>query len=236
MTQPLTLTINIDGGARGNPGPASWAYVIQHDGEPVMEENGLLGQTTNNVAEYTALLKALARAAELKASTVHIKSDSELLVKQMNGHYKVKNANLLPLYQQATQLRRGFEKVDFTHVYREQNKEADRLCNEALDGKPLHQIPPQPPLSKGGREEQGFAKGANASFSPPLKGGAGGVRTSGDGVPLPKGGKREEAAWHSAHAAIIDIITDNDDAGPELLAEQIVSELKKRGFRPPSTK
>jgi ribonuclease HI len=141
LTQPLTLTINIDGAARGNPGPAAWAYVIQHDGQAILEENGPVGQATNNVAEYTALMKALAKAAELKASTVHIRSDSELLVKQMNGQYKVKNPRLRELYQEANQLARQFDRVEFSHVYREENLEADRLCNEALDGKPLQSSP-----------------------------------------------------------------------------------------------
>jgi ribonuclease HI len=135
MSKELELTINIDGAARGNPGPAAFGYVIRHDGEAVMEENGLLGQATNNVAEYTALLRALARAKDLNASSVLIRSDSELLVKQMNGQYRVRNENLIPLHREAQQLARGFKSVGFSHVRREENRDADRLCNEALDGR-----------------------------------------------------------------------------------------------------
>lgn len=129
--------INIDGGARGNPGPASFAYSIARDGQPAVEESRCLGRTTNNVAEYTALVKALERAAELGLQKLHIRSDSELLVKQMNGEYKVKNADLRALFEQAQQLRRQFQTVTITHVFREQNSRADFLCNEALDGRPV---------------------------------------------------------------------------------------------------
>jgi ribonuclease HI len=132
---PLHFTINIDGGSRGNPGLAAFGYVIAHDGETVLDGNGTLPHATNNVAEYTALIRALEKAAELNAATVEIRSDSELLVRQMNGQYKVKNAGLLPLFEEAQDLRKGFKRVSFTHIPREQNREADRLCNEAMDGK-----------------------------------------------------------------------------------------------------
>lgn len=133
MTKPLELTIHIDGAARGNPGPAAYACVISTDGEVILEEKGFLGTATNNVAEYTALVKALEKAAELRATSVLIRSDSELLVKQMNGQYRVKNEQLLPLFQEANRLSRQFDSVEIAHVFREQNREADRLCNEALD-------------------------------------------------------------------------------------------------------
>jgi ribonuclease HI len=133
MTKPLELTIHIDGAARGNPGPAAYACVFTNDGEVILEEKGHLGTATNNVAEYTALVKALEKAAELRATSVNIRSDSELLVKQMNGQYRVKNEQLLPLYQEANRLARQFDSVQIAHVFREQNREADRLCNEALD-------------------------------------------------------------------------------------------------------
>src|SRR5207253_10930089 len=90
MAEPGLLTINIDGAARGNPGPAAYAYVIARDGQPVLEEAGCLGTATNNVAEYTALVKALERAVELGGKRVLIRSDSELLVKQMSGESRVK--------------------------------------------------------------------------------------------------------------------------------------------------
>jgi ribonuclease HI len=128
-----TFTIHTDGAARGNPGPAAYAFVLSHDGEPVLEEAACLGQATNNVAEYTAVVKALEKAKELGGQRVVIKSDSELMVKQMTGAYKVRNEGLLPLYEQARRLVRGFDDVQFQHVRREENKDADRLCNEALD-------------------------------------------------------------------------------------------------------
>ncbi len=136
MSKGLPLTIHIDGAARGNPGPAAFAYVIYHDGEELLDGGGVIGTTTNNVAEYTALIEALKKAAELKATEVLIRSDSELLVKQMTGQYRVKNANLLPLHREASRLARPFGSVRYSHVPREENRRADRLCNEALDGRP----------------------------------------------------------------------------------------------------
>lgn len=127
------FTIHTDGGARGNPGSAAYAFVLSRPGQPDVEENGYLGETTNNVAEYTAVIRALERAKALGGRRVHLKSDSELMVKQMNGLYKVKNEGLKPLYEQARGLTRDFDQVTFQHVYREQNSRADALCNEALD-------------------------------------------------------------------------------------------------------
>jgi ribonuclease HI len=134
MHLPAVYTINIDGAARGNPGPAAYAYVISADGKPPIEESGRLGDATNNVAEYTALVRALERATQLHAARLLIRSDSELLVKQMNGEYRVKNPHLQSLYEEANRLRSRFDLVSFTHVRREQNRRADELCNEALDG------------------------------------------------------------------------------------------------------
>jgi len=127
------LIINIDGGSRGNPGPAAYGCYLQPPGQPPIELKGKLGHTTNNVAEYHGLLRALEKAIELGARDVHIRADSELLVRQMLGVYRVKNANILPLYEAAQRLMSRLGKVTFQHVYREQNSEADRLCNEALD-------------------------------------------------------------------------------------------------------
>jgi ribonuclease HI len=134
MDEPTVLTVNIDGAARGNPGPAAFAYVIARDGEPLIEEAGRLGTASNTVAEYTALVRALERALSLGGQCVVIRSDSELLVKQMNGQYKVKNARLRELYDQAKELCEHFTSVSIQHVPREQNSHADRLCNEVLDG------------------------------------------------------------------------------------------------------
>ncbi len=128
------LTVNIDGAARNNPGPAAIAYVIARDGQIIAEEGHPIGRATNNVAEYTALVRALERAAELGGERLHVRSDSELLVRQMTGQYRVKNEDLLALYQEARGLCGKFGSVRFEHVPREQNKRADELCNLALDG------------------------------------------------------------------------------------------------------
>ncbi len=132
-----TWTIYTDGGSRGNPGPAAYAYVIKRPGVADIEEKVYLGQTTNNIAEYSGLVKALEHAKELGGRKLVVNSDSELMVKQMNGQYRVKNAGLTPLYQQAVALRKQFDSVAIKHVYRQQNAQADRLCNEALDN-PRH--------------------------------------------------------------------------------------------------
>jgi ribonuclease HI len=130
---PQTAVANIDGGSRGNPGPAAFgAFITLTDGTTV-EVKGFIPHSTNNVAEYNGLLAALRWAAEHRISTLHIRADSELLVKQMTGQYRVKNAGLLPLYEEARQLIRSIGRVTFEHVRREFNKEADRLCNEAMD-------------------------------------------------------------------------------------------------------
>jgi ribonuclease HI len=131
------LTIHTDGASRGNPGAAAYAFVIERDSEAPIEEAGCLGESTNNQAEYEALVRALRRALELGPQhRVDVHSDSELMVKQMNGVYRVKNADLLPLYEDARQLVKRFQgAVTFRHVRRELNSRADALCNEALDGK-----------------------------------------------------------------------------------------------------
>jgi ribonuclease HI len=130
-----TWTIFTDGGSRGNPGPAAYAYVIKRPGQPDIEANAYLGTTTNNIAEYTGMVKALEHARELGGKKLIVNSDSELMVKQMNGQYKVKNEGLRPLYQQAVALRKHFESVVIKHVYRDQNSHADELCNEAMDNR-----------------------------------------------------------------------------------------------------
>ncbi len=134
MSEPLTWTAHIDGAARGNPGPAAYAYVIERDGAAPLEEARTLGRTTNNVAEYTALVRMLDRAAQLGARRLVILSDSELLVKQMMGQYRVKSPDLRVLYEQARGLVARFDSVLLRHVRREENSRADQLCNQALDG------------------------------------------------------------------------------------------------------
>jgi len=124
----------IDGGARGNPGPAGYGVSIQSpDGLVVDELHGGLGIATNNVAEYNGLLAALQWAIDHDAGRVHIRADSELLVKQMRGEYKVKNPGLQPLYVRARLLVMQLDDVKFEHVRRELNKEADRLSNLGMD-------------------------------------------------------------------------------------------------------
>jgi ribonuclease HI len=133
MSDSTSLTVFIDGAARGNPGPAAYAYVIERDGATI-EHAACLGRATNNVAEYTALLRALEGAEQLGGRKLLIFSDSELLVKQMTGAYRVKNDDLRVLYEQAKQLCRRFESVTIRHVPRSANSRADALCNEVLDG------------------------------------------------------------------------------------------------------
>jgi ribonuclease HI len=137
MAESPLLTIHTDGASRGNPGDAAYAYVISRDDETLIEEADCLGQMTNNQAEYTALVRALEHALELGPHhRLLIYSDSELMVKQMNGEYRVKNEELRGLYEEACQLRARFDgPVTIRHVRRGQNKRADQLCNEALDGK-----------------------------------------------------------------------------------------------------
>jgi ribonuclease HI len=128
------ITAYIDGGARGNPGPAGYGVVIvDGDGQPLTELHGALGIATNNVAEYNGLLAALAWAARHGHTRVHIRADSQLLVEQMKGNYRVKNEGLLPLYRQARHLISRIGHVTFEHIRREQNKQADRLSNVGMD-------------------------------------------------------------------------------------------------------
>jgi ribonuclease HI len=124
-----------DGGARGNPGPAAAAYVLEADDGTVLAAHGeAIGIATNNVAEYRALVLGLAKARDIGVEELEVVSDSELLVKQMRGEYKVKNAALLELSQEAARLAGELGGVRYTAVRREHNDLADRLVNEALDG------------------------------------------------------------------------------------------------------
>ena len=123
-----------DGGARGNPGPAAYGYVLEGEDGSVLDAHGEpIGVATNNVAEYSALLAGLRRAAELGVDELEVVSDSELMVKQMTGIYRVKNEALRPLAQEAGRLARALPRVTYTHVLREHNELADSLVNQALD-------------------------------------------------------------------------------------------------------
>jgi ribonuclease HI len=130
----MIYTAHIDGGARGNPGPAGWGAVITTgDGPAVAELKGSLPHATNNVAEYHGLLAALEWGVAQGVAALKIRSDSLLLVQQMRGVYKVKNEGLKPLYGQARLLANRIGRVEFEHVPREKNREADRLANLAMD-------------------------------------------------------------------------------------------------------
>ena len=129
-----TYIARIDGGARGNPGPAGWGVVIEDpQGAVVRKLYGSIGSATNNVAEYNGLLSALGWCVEHGATRVHVCSDSLLLVQQMIGNYKVRNAGLKPLHGQARLLASRIGRVSYEHVPREMNKEADTLANLAMD-------------------------------------------------------------------------------------------------------
>jgi ribonuclease HI len=128
------VVVHVDGGARGNPGPAAVAAVVSGtDGQVLAEEAQYIGEATNNVAEYRALLLGLSLARQLGAREVEVVNDSELVARQIGGQYKVKNPGLRPLWQQAVQELRQFDRWSVRNVPRALNKRADELVNEALD-------------------------------------------------------------------------------------------------------
>jgi ribonuclease HI len=130
----VKLVIHVDGGARGNPGPAAVAAVAATaDGDVVGERNEYIGEATNSVAEYRAVLLALELARELGAGEVEIVNDSELVARQIGGEYKVKHAGLKPLFAETMEKLRGFDAWSVRNVRREHNARADELVNEALD-------------------------------------------------------------------------------------------------------
>ncbi|MFL5926086.1 MAG: ribonuclease HI family protein [Gaiellaceae bacterium] len=130
----MKVRLFTDGGARGNPGPAAYGYVLEsEDGTVLAAEGETIGTATNNVAEYSGLVAGLQRALDLRLPEVEVVSDSELLVKQMRGEYRVKNAALRALHAEATALARRLGDVEYRHVKRAHNELADRLVNDALD-------------------------------------------------------------------------------------------------------
>jgi len=143
--------INIDGGSRGNPGPAAYGVVVRDpNGGIVTKLKKYIGRFSNNVAEYYGLIAAMDYAQSHGVRAIRVESDSELLVKQMRGLYKVKSADLQPLYERAQKMSKAFDSFRIDHVYREQNREADTLVNEALDeteGKPANSVTPAKPNS-----------------------------------------------------------------------------------------
>jgi ribonuclease HI len=129
------VTVNVDGGARGNPGPAAIGVVVRDGGGEVLEEVGeTIGEATNNVAEYKALLRGIDLAAAQGAGEVELIGDSELVVRQVEGKYKVKNAGIKPLHAEVKKALAGFDSWSIRHVRRSENADADRLVNQALDG------------------------------------------------------------------------------------------------------
>jgi len=130
----MKARLSTDGGARGNPGPAAYGYVLEAEDGTVLAAHGeTIGVATNNVAEYSALIAGLEKALELGIDELEVVSDSELMVKQMLGQYRVKNEALQELWVRAGRLARRIGNVDYTAVRREHNKLADQLVNEALD-------------------------------------------------------------------------------------------------------
>jgi ribonuclease HI len=130
------ITVQFDGGSRGNPGPAGIGVVLSAaDGTPLVTLGRFIGRATNNVAEYSALIAGLQEAKKLGAKRVAVRGDSELIVRQMRGEYKVRNADLRPLYEQAQSLLRQFDEASIQHNYRHNNALADKLANLAMDRK-----------------------------------------------------------------------------------------------------
>jgi ribonuclease HI len=148
---------NIDGGSRGNPGPAAYGVVVRDArGQIVARLKKFIGRSTNNVAEYYGLIAALDYAQSRQVRALDVESDSELLVKQMRGQYRVKSADLQPLFERAKKMSQWFASFHIRHVYREHNREADALANEAMDE-----------VSGGaGKEESAKAKTENRSAAP----------------------------------------------------------------------
>ena len=130
----MKAKLSTDGGARGNPGPAAYGFVLEaEDGTVLASEGKAIGTATNNVAEYSGLVAGLEKALELHVPRVEVISDSELMVKQMRGEYRVKNEALRGLFVEANALARRLEDIEYRHVKRAHNELADRLVNDALD-------------------------------------------------------------------------------------------------------
>jgi ribonuclease HI len=131
---PADVVVSTDGGARGNPGPAGiGVHIASRSGKTLASIAEAIGHATNNVAEYTAVIRGLQRALQMGARRVHVRADSLLAVEQLSGNYRVKNPTLRRLHEEATALMKHFEKVTFEHVPRARNKKADALVNKAID-------------------------------------------------------------------------------------------------------
>lgn len=148
-----TYYIWIDGASSGNPGPSASAAIIKsEDNVTIVDRGEYIGEATNNIAEYTALILALTEAAKLNLKKLFVQSDSELLIKQVRGEYKIKSPNIIPLISEAMRLKDKFEKVVFCHIPREKNKEADKLATDTLKSftkktpNPKNKTAKKPPL------------------------------------------------------------------------------------------
>lgn len=136
MSQDQFFRIEFDGGSRGNPGPAGFGVVVRDpSGQDLVTYGRFIGHATNNVAEYRGLIAGLSKALELNVRRAEVFGDSELVVRQMKGEYRVKNEGLRPLFEEAQQLAGRFDNIRFIHVRREHNKLADKLYNRAIDRK-----------------------------------------------------------------------------------------------------
>ena len=145
---------NIDGGSRGNPGPAAYGVVIRNaKGEIIVRLKKYIGLSTNNVAEYFGLIAALDYAENHGIRALHVRSDSELLVKQMRGQYKVRSEDLRPLFERAKKMSQSFEAFRIDHVYRDQNGEADALANQAMDETSRGGVPPPAATEKAAQKD-----------------------------------------------------------------------------------
>lgn len=129
---PKELEIFIDGASKGNPGPSGIGVIICHNGEVIRNISNFIGNATNNIAEYTALIYALEEALLLKAENIKINTDSQLLARQLNKIYKIKNPHIFTLYQQVLRMLDSFKKVDICEIPRQQNKGADKLATQAI--------------------------------------------------------------------------------------------------------
>lgn len=128
------IDVFCDGGARGNPGPAAWGFVIKVDDKIVKEDCGYIGIATNNIAEYTALVEALSYlGGNFKGQSAKVYLDSKLVVSQLNGQYKIKNLNIAKLVREVREIEKSLGNIVYNHIPRDQNKEADKLVNIALD-------------------------------------------------------------------------------------------------------
>ncbi len=163
----MKVIIHTDGGSRGNPGPAAAGFTLDDaDGHRLQAKAFFLGETTNNVAEYTALIKALEAARKLGARQVTVHTDSELMVRQLSGAYKVKSESIRPLFEHVNELRSRFESCLVRHVMREKNAEADRIVNQALDARRNVELKP---LKESHHSAGGIVKAEGSVRSVPVR-------------------------------------------------------------------